>query len=614
VQKTFSYNYNLLGEALTANFSNFSLTNTYNSAARLTQVQSSLNDATHPPTLFSNPQYNQFGELTSDALGNGVNETFGYDLRGREISVSAVKGMSTVYSLGGPGTGNTMTYTPNSGLSAANDSVNGNWSYGYDALSRIASASKSGGASLSFDIDRNANRWHQNPSGQGAQLSFDSSTNHVASGNGVTYDAAGNVINDGTHSYTYDAEYRITKVDGGTTATYLYDAFGRRAQRVVGPNTYDELYDLGGNVVVELTPSGAAAGYEVFMGGRHLATYSSNLTFFAHTDWLGTERVRTDPSGNVAVSCISNPYGDNQVCTGNDQSRIHYAGMEYDSESSLYHTLFRYYNPRLGLWMTPDPAGLAAADGGDPQSLNRSAYVGNSPINSLDPLGRSYAKVDEPTPQIDPFALLNAYFSWYNSLFVPGSNGLPANTSDYDFNAIDSALASALAASGGGLSLSGGGGGLFEMPAGIVLPSPLQALLADMPWNNPCNPYNNPWGSDICGFGSGLWSPNLGVDPAAAVLLQDVTTNHWLCTPSMIKKQSSNRCFYICVAWWEHSIIGIAWPTKKDIRAACPNSKVDCPYSIEIDTGGKCDNLCFQPKDGSTPIVRNSCIDVKVKN
>jgi RHS repeat-associated protein len=45
--------------------------------------------------------------------------------------------------------------------------------------------------------------------------------------------------------------------------------------------------------------------------------------------------------------------------------------MEYDSESQLYHTLFRYYNPRLGLWMTPDPAGLLAADGSNPQSLNR---------------------------------------------------------------------------------------------------------------------------------------------------------------------------------------------------------------------------------------------------
>jgi RHS repeat-associated protein len=367
------------------NFSNFSLTSQYNSAARLTQVTSSLNDASHAPTLLSNIQYNQFGQATSDSLGNGVNESFGYDLRGREISVSAVKGANTVYSLGGPGTGNTMSYTPNSSLAGANDSVNGNWSYGYDALNRIASASQTGGSSLSFDIDRNGNRWHQNPNG--TQVGFNSATNQIASGNGVTYDAAGNIINDGVHSYTYDAEYRITKVDSGSTATYLYDAFGRRAQRIVGVNTYDELYDLGGNVAVELTPSGAVQDYEVFTGGRHLATYASNSTYFPHTDWLGTERVRTDPNGSVAVSCTSNPYGDNQTCTGSDQSRIHYAGMEYDSETQLYHTLFRYYNPRLGLWMTPDPAGRNSARSSDPQSLNRYSYVTNTPLNGSDHSG-----------------------------------------------------------------------------------------------------------------------------------------------------------------------------------------------------------------------------------
>jgi RHS repeat-associated protein len=525
VQQTFSYNYNLVGEPLTANFSNFSLTSQYNSAARLTQVTSSLNDATHPPTLFSNLQYNQFGQLTSDSLGNGVNETFGFDLRGRLTSASAVKGTNSIYSLGGPGTNNTMTYTPNSGLSATNDSVNGSWSYGYDALNRIASANKSGGTNLSFDIDRNANRWHQNPNG--TQVGFNSATNQIASGNGVTYDAAGNIINDGNCAYTYDAEYRITAVTvvAGTctAANYLYDAFGRRAQRAIGANTYDELYDLGGNVVMELTPSGGVPDYEVFMGGRHLATYSNNSTYFPHTDWLGTERVRTDPSGNIAVSCTSNPYGNNQVCTGSDQSRIHYAGMEYDSESQLFHTLLRYYNPRLGLWMTTDPAGLDASSPSDPQSLNRSAYVGNSPINSVDPLGRNQVKIDAPAPtgpQIDPFDLLNAYFSWYNGLFLPGANGFPANISDYDFNAIDSALASILAESGSGSSFDDGGG-LFGLPPGVAQPSPLQVFLADLPWNNPCNPYNNPWGSDLCGFGSAIGGiPSLGIDPGRVLVAE----------------------------------------------------------------------------------------------
>lgn len=511
IQQTFSYGYNLLGEVTTANFSNFSLTNSYNSAARLTQIQSSLNDANHPPTLLSSLQYNQFGQVTSDSLGNGVNESFGYDLRGRLLSASAVKGASTLYSLGGPGMGNVMTYAPNSGLTAVNDSVNGNWMYSYDALNRIAGANKSGGTNFTFDIDRNSNRWHQNPSGQGAQLSFDNTTNHVASGNGVTYDAVGNIINDGNCAYTYDGEYRITTVSGGTctTASYLYDAFGRRAQRIVGSNTYDELYDLGGNVVVELTPGGTTTGYEVFHGGRHLATYANNSTYFLHTDWLGTERVRTDPSGNVAVSCTSNPYGDNQVCTGSDQSRIHYAGMEYDSESQLYHTFFRYYNPRLGLWMTPDPAGMGAASLGDPQSLNRFAYVGNSPINSVDPLGMSAVKLAEPAPtgpQINPFDLVNAYFNWYNGLFIPGSNGFPAKISDYDFNAIDSALASILAASNGGWSLDSGGGALsgetLGLPSGMRVP-PLN--LGDVIGGVLGIPNSNP----LCDF-----VPNCGNQPS----------------------------------------------------------------------------------------------------
>jgi hypothetical protein len=65
-------------------------------------------------------------------------------------------------------------------------------------------------------------------------------TNRIASvtNNGVTvnyaYDAAGNVTNDGVHSYKYDAENRLVKVDGGATAEYLYDHQNRRVRKIVG--------------------------------------------------------------------------------------------------------------------------------------------------------------------------------------------------------------------------------------------------------------------------------------------------------------------------------------------------------------------------------------------
>jgi hypothetical protein len=45
-------------------------------------MTSSLNDAVHPGTLFSGAHYNPYGELISDSLGNGVNESFSYDVRG----------------------------------------------------------------------------------------------------------------------------------------------------------------------------------------------------------------------------------------------------------------------------------------------------------------------------------------------------------------------------------------------------------------------------------------------------------------------------------------------------------------------------------------------------
>ena len=38
----------------------------------------------------------------------------------------------------------------------------------------------------------------------------------------------------------------------------------------------------------------AAARQELFAGGQHVATYTNNTTYFAHADWLGTGRVRSD--------------------------------------------------------------------------------------------------------------------------------------------------------------------------------------------------------------------------------------------------------------------------------------------------------------------------------
>ena len=63
------------------------------------------------------------------------------------------------------------------------------------------------------------------------------------------HDTAGNIINDGNHTYTYDAEERMIAVDGGSTATYSYDAMGRRFATNVGGTQQEFLFDLNNRVL-----------------------------------------------------------------------------------------------------------------------------------------------------------------------------------------------------------------------------------------------------------------------------------------------------------------------------------------------------------------------------
>jgi RHS repeat-associated protein len=66
--------------------------------------------------------------------------------------------------------------------------------------------------------------------------------------------------------------------------------------------------------------------------------------------------------------------GETWVCPFRWQTRW------YDPESQHYYFLHRYYDPRLGRWLSRDPIG---EEGG----LNLYAYCGNDPVNRHDPLG-----------------------------------------------------------------------------------------------------------------------------------------------------------------------------------------------------------------------------------
>jgi RHS repeat-associated protein len=75
-----------------------------------------------------------------------------------------------------------------------------------------------------------------------------------------------------------------------------------------------------------------------------------------------------------------------------------FTGYERDAETGLDYAFARYYNPRLARFMSVDPL---AGDVGDPQSLNRYAYVQNNSTNFTDPTGMFIA-VQPPAPPPPP--------------------------------------------------------------------------------------------------------------------------------------------------------------------------------------------------------------------
>src|SRR5208282_2987740 len=109
-------------------------TYSYDTLARLTELQSSLSDSNHPGTLATVNTYNPLGEVTQATLGNGIVRNMTYDNRGRLKSLAD----GSIYNF-------SLVYAPDSDIVTGNDSINGNWSYGYDDFNRISSSNQNSG-------------------------------------------------------------------------------------------------------------------------------------------------------------------------------------------------------------------------------------------------------------------------------------------------------------------------------------------------------------------------------------------------------------------------------------------------------------------------------------
>ena len=321
------------------------------------------------------------GRLTGKTVTGQSSISYSYDNADRLLSIS--QGLASVnFSYDNANRRSTMTL-PN-GIVVE---------YGYDDASQLTSLTYKNGSTtigdLTYQYDQSGRRTRVGGSYARTSLPpvLGSATYNAANrltqrgSTTLTYDANGNLTNDGANTYTWNARNELVGISGSVTASFQYDAFGRRTQKTIGGVTTDYLYD-GGNAAQEKV--GGTVTANLLTGGVDevfTRTESSTARSFV-ADGLGSTVTLLLPSGAPETDYSYEPFGNTTVSGASSTNATQYTGRENDG-TGLYYYRARYYSPTLQRFISEDPIDFAGGD------TNLYAYVSNSPCNFTDPSGKS---------------------------------------------------------------------------------------------------------------------------------------------------------------------------------------------------------------------------------
>jgi RHS repeat-associated protein len=325
--------------------------------------------------LLSGLQYDADGALKGGHFGGNLTAYISYTEIGNIESLRIDRVGATIFN-------KNYSYTSDGSISNISDLLHAEdgFIYKYDRLQRVAGYSRANGENeQKYDYDAFGNLCISLP------CRYDDS-NRFYERSGIQYDASGNMTNDGRHSYLYDAEGRISQVDGGSVE-YLYSAEGDRIQKRVGNDSTETVW-VGSNLLAEQRPDGTWVDYLYVDGRRVAAIIKSDVTYYV-SDPLGITRMELSSSGEILAQSYMTPFGQ-LINRRSGADKIPFTnGEQYDVETGLYSYKYRSYNPFIGRWMSPDPSNEKYASLRNPQSLNLYSYVIDDPLKYVDDLGLS---------------------------------------------------------------------------------------------------------------------------------------------------------------------------------------------------------------------------------
>lgn len=275
-----------------------------------------------------------------------------------------------------------------------------NGQYTYDILGRLTAKSEAGSAITYGYVD-------------GSYRPVSLSVNDVSVSRALEYDASGNLWLDGINKVAYKINARglpdrVARFNSYLPANLSYNDFMKGKDYVGeggngGPGgeyaTVGFKYDEDGNRIFEKSVTRGAIEYgyltvpEVGMferksnsvyelnrldlvgGGFRLGLNGEAL--FPLTDVQGNIRGYVSRSGWRGLHAYY-PFGSSvDFVNQQGEDKRRWQSKEFDGEHGKLYFGARYYDPFLGLWMSPDPAG---------QFMNPYSY-GGDPLNYIDPTG-----------------------------------------------------------------------------------------------------------------------------------------------------------------------------------------------------------------------------------
>ena len=182
---------------------------------------------------------------------------------------------------------------------------------------------------------------------------------------------------------------------------------------------------------LEAAQARAMARTRAANGNFHDKDNYEKMQFYYHPDHLGNSSYITNLDGEVSQHIEYVPFGEVFIEERNNTWNTPYLfnAKEFDEETGMYYYGARYYEPRLGLWMSCDPMQEKYA------YITPYCYTFDNPVKYIDPTGED-GEITGTGTEKDPFVIKANYYYEKGSLNEQQIKGLNNAISEYNVRKI----------------------------------------------------------------------------------------------------------------------------------------------------------------------------------